>query len=271
MDTHLPYTPKPEFDKWGGDEIAEIQSSIEDVPSKEFIGGRPWWHLEALEHLYDGTILEADHYVEMLIRGLQQSGEHKDTLVVITSDHGEGFGEVSRVTNSTRMVDHSWGIHEVLTHVPLIVKYPGQSNPAEIEEPATLTEFPATVREAIHGESNEGSFVPEGPVISSTYRLKTDDEGLFSWNQGHPDDYVGPWRAVYEETDDLVRKYIQKDENSVIVEVYDAQHSCLISRDDGGTVESTFKAIQPQDIGQSQMESPSDDVEDRLNQLGYLT
>ena len=59
-----------------------------------------------------------DAALRSLFRELRSRVEFDDTLIVVTSDHGEGFGEPSRVDPRVRMLSHTWEIHESLLHVP---------------------------------------------------------------------------------------------------------------------------------------------------------
>ena len=270
MDAHFPYEPAEEYDRWGGARLAAIHADLEKPPANEFIGGRPWWQLEAFEHLYDGAIRELDEYLERIVTGLERRGEHDDTLVVVTSDHGEGFGEVSPLTGRTRLVDHSWGIHEAVTHVPLVVKYPGQSDRSVVEDAATLTRFRDTVDAAVDRVAPHDSFVPDGPVLSSTYRLRKEDALIFEGSDERATDYYGPWRAAYETADDAVYKYARRGDDSLVVRIPNAQESSSRRAEGARKVESAFDGVDPRDLTESDANEVSSGVEDRLTELGYL-
>ena len=153
MDGHLPYLPDEEYDEWGGTKLRKLQDEMDDQVW-EFNGGqRAWWQRKALEGLYDGTIRQMDAQLRRIVETLDDRGELENTLLVVTADHGEGFGEPSRIRPDARVAAHGAGIHEALQHVPLVVKRPGQSEGAVVEEPASLTEFPRVVRAAREGGS----------------------------------------------------------------------------------------------------------------------
>ncbi len=68
--------------------------------------------------VYDHEILFTDHHVGRLLDDLEARGLTDETIVVITGDHGEGFGEHG--------VDfHGYHLYAPQTKVPLIVKIPG--------------------------------------------------------------------------------------------------------------------------------------------------
>ncbi|MBT8493654.1 MAG: sulfatase-like hydrolase/transferase [Deltaproteobacteria bacterium] len=68
--------------------------------------------------LYDNEIRYTDLHIGRLIDELARSGLDESTAIVITGDHGEGFGEHG--------VDlHGYHLYAAQTKVPLIIKVPG--------------------------------------------------------------------------------------------------------------------------------------------------
>jgi len=273
MDAHYPYVPAEEHDRWAGDAVADVREAIPDGPlSRTFLSGRPWGQLAALEPLYDGCIRQADAAVGRLVESLKAAGELENTLLVVTSDHGEGFGERSALTPAVRLVDHSWGIAEALTHVPLVVKAPGQVAEKRVTAPATLTRFPAAVQAALAGDDVDAAFVPEeAPVRCSTVRIEAPgDELPIPAPDREP--YFGPWRAVYHERDGTVYKYATRQDDEVALAVHDAQTATPVDADAAAPVERAFDDLSAADvrIGDAEDRQVEDDVEDRLADLGYL-
>lgn len=270
MDAHYPYQPDSEYDEWGGERLQRLHNDISGPLADEFLSERPRWQLRALSNLYDGCIRRLDAELEALVERLKERGCFDDTLLVVTSDHGEAFGEQSEVDPETPLVDHSWGIHEVLTHVPLVVKYPGQRDGAVVEEPATLTNLPDAVRASVSETWDGTALVPTGNVVTSTYRLPESSDVL-------PEDcnrqsrFFGPWRAVYDNVDGTVRKYASRGDDSVTVEVRDAQTSYRLSEDGADRVEQAFSEFQPAGVSREVTDDPVDEsVEKKLEDLGYL-
>jgi arylsulfatase A-like enzyme len=70
-----------------------------------------------LERLYDGGVREADREVGALLDELEALGLTARTLVVVTSDHGEEFGE----HYPDHAGDHGHSLYDNLIRVPLIV------------------------------------------------------------------------------------------------------------------------------------------------------
>lgn len=270
MDAHYPYEPDSRFDKWGGPEIRSIHRNTLGPYSTIFLTGEPWWKIGAFESLYDGAILQIDSGIGKFISQLQSRCGLKETLIVITSDHGEGFGERSRLEPGVRLVDHSWGIAEELIRVPLVVKYPGQVSGDIVERPASLTEFPSVVETVLDGSWNEDEFSPDRPVIASTDRYQ-DPMSQLPTECTNPADYRGPWRTVIQREDGRVLKYATRGESEATFEIHNAQTMSLRARDGRGMVEQTFdELIHDQSTTTRSDRVIDDDVQRHLRDLGYV-
>jgi uncharacterized sulfatase len=70
-----------------------------------------------LNDMYDGEVAYQDHLLRNLFNHLNKPEVRDNTLVIITSDHGEGL-------NNHDFVGHSLVAYDDLVHVPLIVRYP---------------------------------------------------------------------------------------------------------------------------------------------------
>jgi arylsulfatase A-like enzyme len=75
---------------------------------------------EYVEALYDGGVANADAYVGRLLRLLEEIGRAGDTLVVVTSDHGEDLGE----REPARPGSHGHTLYQDELRVPLILYDP---------------------------------------------------------------------------------------------------------------------------------------------------
>ncbi|MCY2960916.1 MAG: sulfatase [Planctomycetota bacterium] len=68
--------------------------------------------------LYDGEIAFTDHYVGLVLKRLAELGLEDDTIVVITADHGEEFGEHG-------FKRHGYSLYQEAVRIPLVVRVPG--------------------------------------------------------------------------------------------------------------------------------------------------
>jgi len=89
-DPHYAYEPHAEVPSFGSDRIA----------------------------LYDGEIRFTDMHLGRLFDELRAKGLYDKTVVVITGDHGEGFGE-----HGVEL--HGYHLYAAQTKVPLIIRVPG--------------------------------------------------------------------------------------------------------------------------------------------------
>ena len=116
FDVHDPYTPPSPYDELydpdyegpiDGRDITGAESLVhKDMPARD---------LEHLLALYDGGISWIDSEVGRVLDALEELGLTEDTLVVITSDHGEEFFEHERKTHRKQLYRES-------VHVPLLLR-----------------------------------------------------------------------------------------------------------------------------------------------------
>ena len=84
---------------------------------------------EALRFLYNAGVEETDMAIGALIDGLQKASMWENTMLVVTSDHGESLLENGRAEHG-----QTW---ETVLRVPLIIKWPGGLNAGEVVTHAT--------------------------------------------------------------------------------------------------------------------------------------
>ena len=75
--------------------------------------------LQVRRDLYDGAIAYLDQQLEQLLGELDRRGDLSNTIVVITADHGELFGEHG--ANG-----HGDDLHRQALEVPLLISYPAR-------------------------------------------------------------------------------------------------------------------------------------------------
>lgn len=88
---------------------------------------------------YDAMLAEMDAELARLFRELARRGILDKTIVIVTSDHGEQFGEHN-------LMGHGNSLYLPSLHVPLIIRYPGQV-PAgnQVRQPVGIRDIAATV------------------------------------------------------------------------------------------------------------------------------
>ncbi len=75
--------------------------------------------LQFLVDSYDAGIRETDRYIGLFFAFLKESGLWKNSLIIVTSDHGEEFMEHNRL-------GHEKDLYDTLLQVPLLIKLPGK-------------------------------------------------------------------------------------------------------------------------------------------------
>ncbi|MFN7965049.1 MAG: sulfatase-like hydrolase/transferase [Acidobacteriota bacterium] len=105
----------------------------------------------AFSALYDGQISWADTMIDAVIGLLERKGVLQNTIIVITSDHGEELFERGGF-------DHGDTLYEEATHVPLIVHAPGLVPAGRvIDTTVGLVDVPATILDLAGLSATHGS------------------------------------------------------------------------------------------------------------------
>ena len=91
-----------------------------------------------LSDLYDATIHYCDRMLGQFLEHLEAGGLLEDTVVVITSDHGEEFYEHGGLKHSVTMYDE-------MLHVPLIVRLDGQTEGLRVRDPISQVDLMPTL------------------------------------------------------------------------------------------------------------------------------
>jgi arylsulfatase A-like enzyme len=84
--------------------------------------------LEVISATYDACIAELDVLFYDLMQSLEARGLLENTIIIVTSDHGEHLGE-------HRLMDHQFSLYEPLIRVPLLVRAPGRLEPGREARP----------------------------------------------------------------------------------------------------------------------------------------
>jgi arylsulfatase A-like enzyme len=98
---------------------------------------------------YDGAISYVNDHIAQLLTQIRDLGLGDNLLVIITSDHGEAFGE-----HGTFLHPNSVYLEEI--HVPLVLWQPGQI-PAgvRVPQPVTIASLPATIMDLVDQEGQD--------------------------------------------------------------------------------------------------------------------
>ena len=127
--------------------------------------------------LYDGEIAWTDFHVGRVLDALRDSGFEENTVVVLTSDHGEEFGDHGGRYHRTTLY------REVL-HVPLIVRIPGRP-PERSSRLTSLVDVAPLILgltesdplETTHGTSPVDAFGAIGPAPQAVFAELVQEDG----------------------------------------------------------------------------------------------
>src|SRR5205807_9312823 len=79
--------------------------------------------LGRMRHLYGRSILAMDAWLARVLERMDSAGILDDTAVIVTSDHGENFGE-------NELIGHSFSLDDSLIQVPLLLRGPAAATPS---------------------------------------------------------------------------------------------------------------------------------------------
>jgi arylsulfatase A-like enzyme len=141
MDAHLPLIPPPPFDAlWPGKDGTFTTDRYYEI-LRSVIRGDGALPDDVREHLlsqYDGAIAYVDSEIGVLIGELERRGLWENTLFIVTSDHGEAFGENS-------LLNHGVSVYQDQVAVPLLVRYPGMPGGLRATELASSVDVLPTI------------------------------------------------------------------------------------------------------------------------------
>ena len=117
MDTHHPYLSPERIQQQFGrtyskehiKRLSQKTRSGQDTITDEDI--------PEMEYVYDCTVRYVDEQIGRIVDDLRAEGELENSVIVVTGDHGEGFGEFGKFGHA----DELW---DTLIAVPLLVYYP---------------------------------------------------------------------------------------------------------------------------------------------------
>lgn len=273
---HHPYSPPHPY-------LEEYLSDVDLTPSEAIeIAGRVsenLWELmadgcpltdtewEALRATYDAEIVNADRLVGEVLDHLD-SIDAGNTVVVVTGDHGELFGE-------NGLLGHNLSLHDGLLHVPMVVR--GLDGVADrtdglvqhIDVMQTALERMGAPTEGFQGvdlveESREYAFAQRGPRADDVERLR-------SLNPDYETDrlHVSTLHAIRS----LEYKYLKSDDRSELfslpdetTDVRDAHPDVAARMDE--RLEEWLRTVD--DGVRGERAEFTDAMEEQLRQLGYL-
>ena len=143
-DAHDPYLPPREyFRRFAGRDrdrqLSPLRRRGPFVPANRLTGDELALEIAA----YDGAIAYLDAELGKLFTALEDRRLLQHTLIIVTSDHGEEFGEHG-------VLFHGHTLYRQTLHVPLLMLGAGLVPPGKrVVEPVSLRDIPATVTDLL--------------------------------------------------------------------------------------------------------------------------
>lgn len=171
MDTHFPHRWGPEAQKFSPADLDVDAASrafdrrgrVRD-PSRSLTGAERSY----LDALYDGHVRYVDREIGRLITFLRQEHWLEETLVVVTSDHGEHLLEVPR------RFQHGGPWFEAVAHVPWILHYPQRLRPTTYDGFTTSLDVLPTILSLLETRLPEGKRMDGTALTARVLREERD-------------------------------------------------------------------------------------------------
>ena len=140
-DAHHPYSVREENHFLPPDVTAAEAEAVPQAVEHYLCGAAPQQReLKVLQGLYLGDVKAADAKLARVLERLRTAGLTRNLLTIVTSDHGEHFGEHG-------LVLHEFSVRDPLLHVPLLVHGLRGVAPTSIDEPVQLGDVVPSVLE----------------------------------------------------------------------------------------------------------------------------
>ena len=208
IDPHTPYNaPEPFNNYFKTDYDGEFPQEACANPGKYhtfFLNNKK--ALERLISLYDDEIRYVDSRFQKLISKLKQLNIFDKTIVIFTTDHGEGFLEHG-------WLQHSYSVCAELINVPLIIRYPKLFKKGKDEKYVQLIDIFPTITHILN--INTDTLALEGKDILSEpeKQVKVFSEHLKrEWGAVQECIIAGDWKLIHRIRSDTYRLFnIKKD------------------------------------------------------------
>ncbi len=151
-DTHLPYDGPDGFER-GVRNRARLEH-LTHGDSARLYSER---ELRELEESYASAVRYLSRNIGSLVDQLDRRGLLDSTLIVLTSDHGESFGEHGRL-------GHGSTLYMPQVHVPLLIRPPGGTPARRVAGAVGLADLPATILSLIGAQDTP---FPGHPLLTS--------------------------------------------------------------------------------------------------------
>ena len=159
---HLPYNPPNPYDKIFQEDIFSSKStdseSVSVVKQKSVIKNNSINFDNAdkkvVVALYDGQVRQLDDYMGQLMEKMKQWGILDNTLIIITSDHGEELFEHGFIGHASTSLNAK--LYDEIIHIPLIIWWPKKIKHRVVDEQVQQIDIMPTILDMLGLPPSEG-------------------------------------------------------------------------------------------------------------------
>ncbi len=209
LDPHTYYDPPAPYDTrydstYTGTLTGEVYGHGHEVVAGTIVPTQR--DIEHLIALYDGEISYWDYHLGVMLQRLDNMGVLDNSIIVVTSDHGQMFGEHGKWV-------HRNSLYEEVLRVPLLISYPGSPGVGKVIDtpvhmmditPTLLDMVGITVPAHMDGQSLlpllQGGTAFENRLITSEMAGETDPQSDAYWIAPRTDLYSAKkdgWKLIH--------------------------------------------------------------------------
>lgn len=263
MDVHYPFYPPDEYVRAPDDRTIStgrkltLNGLMHENPSALTERDR-----RDLRVLYDGEVRYMDYHLGRLLDELENRGLLEDTLVVVTSDHGELFGEYGQY-------GHPPVLQDELVRIPLVLAGPGVPHFESVTRQTALVDLAPTVSSLL-GLDDDSAWVGRDTTTFFGDDDATDSRELILGDETVVGCQTPEWRLI---------QWVDADGRLGKTEEWELWNRTMDERvalDDHADVVdrlrdslSAYRELVRETEERLPEVETDDDVEDRLEALGY--
>lgn len=279
LPAHSPYDPPPAFeerfergfDAWDAvnpERVRGLSADAYEYMLGDMAVSDAEWDL--LKRWYDGEIAYVDYLLGDLMTFLKERGLYEDTLVIVTADHGEQFGE-------NGLAYHNFSLAETVLNVPLLVKWPGNPDPEVSTELMSLIDLAPTILdvadvsrpETMQGRSLRSEPEPAAVFAEYAYPYPLLSGGIIRAHGDRFGQYERALQAVRTRTHKLVRS---SEGDTTLYELIGGDEREIgdeeVARELERRLDATLEPLPEADVEGD--EELSEHTREHLRELGYL-
>ena len=196
MEAHLPYEPPADsLDRLAPSSTTTAWRSFSIEQAEKYIAGTDRLtedDLAEVQRLYYAEVSYLDQQIAVLLDFLRAHGQLDNTILIVTSDHGEHLGEHA-------LMGHEFTLFDPVLRIPLVLRYPGVFRAGgEIKTPVSLIDILPTVLDVLNTDDARSAVDGCSLLATRGSPVESDRPLLFEyarpvtlinkyWHTKHPD------------------------------------------------------------------------------------